>query len=73
MMQFAGYFGYFGFSLDHNHNKKVEEANKLVDEYNQTVGTIEGKDNQIAYQFEMKNRMYKILQYRETINEKKIK
>jgi len=63
MEQFAGYLGYFGVSKDPEYNKKVEKANKLVDEYNHSINTIEGSANQMAYQLEMKNKMEQILGY----------
>lgn len=57
---FAGYLGYFGYSSDLEYNKKVDDANKLVDEYNQNINLKDYKE-ELVYQFEMKTKINKIL------------
>jgi hypothetical protein len=60
-MQVAGYLGHFGpKAYDQEYNEKVEEANKLVDEYNRNVADVDGNE-QMKYQAQMKKRMYEVL------------
>jgi len=56
----AGYMGRFGPSMLAEQQKKVIEANKLVNEYNKTVGTLPIEE-QMEYQREMVEKINKII------------
>lgn len=59
--QYAGMLGYYGISLSESRNKKLQEANKLVDEYNAHVYDFETFDEQIAYQKVMMDKIKQVL------------
>ncbi len=58
--QIAGSLGYYGLGFEPNYNKKVHQANMIIDTYNSMVNKIP-KDKQMEYQNLMKNLSLKIL------------
>jgi hypothetical protein len=53
--------GYFGVYTDSENNKKSEEMNKLVDEYNKNINTFDTKDENDNYCKSINNDINEIL------------
>lgn len=69
--QIVGSLGHIGHSLDPDYNKLVDEANKLVNEFNLNVGSLH-PDIQFNYQQETLDKIDRILK-NEKFEEKIIK
>jgi GTP-sensing pleiotropic transcriptional regulator CodY len=59
--QYAGKLGYYGTSTDVERNKRMIEANKLVDEYNQNVFSYKTIEEQVKYQSDMVKKINKLI------------
>jgi hypothetical protein len=44
-----GYLGHYGYGLDKNYNKRVDEANKVIDQYNKKINTLSSFSAQEAF------------------------
>lgn len=53
MIQCAGLLGYYGYSRSESYNRNVDDANKIIDEYNNNVYSFETCDEQMDYQKKM--------------------
>lgn len=55
-----GYRGYYGFGETNKYNKKVQKANKLVDEYNSTINTFETEEENNIFANDFNRKIYNI-------------
>ena len=53
MKEYAGMLGYYGYSRSESYNRNVDDANKIIDEYNNNVYSFETCDEQMEYQEKM--------------------